>query len=183
MEDPNEETPKYQPKGGRRRRGPNDTPEATKAPEAAPHTKKGWGDDLSGGGAGNNASDTYTAPSHIVEDTVDTDASAAIPSLEPDPAPKEEEVNLAMVVASAPAYRQVMPQLLELERGQVRLPPLRGVEFDLSVLVGAFISNVEDEDVEWVPEQLFVQVMSDVQAEKDLLAPLNDMEKDTGGAM
>ena len=184
MADVDQTTPKLQsnPKGGRRRRNKEDETgadgispkkEESTTSTAGPTKKNGWGEDAK---APMEAKE-IAAPTMKDDPIAAEEDQSMIPSLDGEPAPKDEEVNLGLVIASAPAYRQTMPQLGDLERQQVRLPPVRD-DTDLSLLTAVFTPAVEDEDVEWAPDQLFVSVMSDIQAEKDALLPPE--EKDPG---
>jgi len=114
-------------------------------------------------------------PDYLSADAPNVTGQNMIPTLDAEPAPKEEEQNLTMIVASVPAYRQAMPQLGDLDKGQVRFPMIKD-DTDLSILTSVFIPAVDDEDIEWVPEQLFIQVMSDIQQEKDALLPPEEKE-------
>eukprot|EP00760_Papus_ankaliazontas_P031652 PhM_4_TR5383/c0_g1_i1/m.11399/K19675/IFT43; intraflagellar transport protein 43 len=160
-EDDSTQKQQYQPKAGRRRRNADGQSPShaggTSTTPSAPSTKKGWGEETE--------TNTNAAPIPEVtpEPTTMRDTAAE------EAARLEEEANLAAAVAAAPAYRSQMPQLGDLDKAEMRLPALKDDTADLSILTSVLPPISEEEDVEWVPEQLFVQVMSDIQAENEVV--------------
>ena len=145
---------RYHPKAGRRHHKSEQRDTPTSTPQTkTPTTKKGW--------EFSTAEDIpeVKPPEGIAPQTGESSAEEIRRA--------EEETQLSAEVASAPVYHSLMPHLGELEKTGFRLPNLQGDEIDLSLLSSRLSVNVKEEDVEWIPEQLFVQVMSDIEHEKE----------------
>eukprot|EP00758_Cryptobia_borreli_P002547 Tbor_TRINITY_DN3111_c0_g1::TRINITY_DN3111_c0_g1_i1::g.14700::m.14700 len=105
------------------------------------------------------------------------------------------EVDLSSEIAVAPTeYHTMMPQLADLNSSSVQgrwaqvLRPT--ADIDLSVLISALSSQLDDEDVTWNPEELLVQLNSDLldaserrneegAMDKSLVANANELDTST----
>eukprot|EP00669_Euglena_mutabilis_P005359 TRINITY_DN16800_c0_g1_i1.p1 TRINITY_DN16800_c0_g1~~TRINITY_DN16800_c0_g1_i1.p1 ORF type:complete len:204 (-),score=47.13 TRINITY_DN16800_c0_g1_i1:229-765(-) len=170
--DEEEPRPEYKPKAGRRR-VENDGDELG----AQPATRKGWGDDTVA-----PPPPPPPPPAELRDDDEDVvDAAepsstrapkaveeSAIPDLE-----NEGDEDLTKEVAAAPRHYDAMrvPLLAELEReGHLPLPVSWDADIDISTLTQFLSPNVEEEDVEWDPAQVFSQLTSELQLERDTQA-------------
>jgi|EP00670_Eutreptiella_braarudii_P007000 hypothetical protein len=162
----------YKPKAGRRR--VNEDSEEN-APQ--PATRKGWGDEEG----------TSTSPTPQIIDSIEArtgafgddeeeitevdgskardDEQQAIPELE-----NEGEEDFTKEIAEAPKNYEGLkvPQLAELEKESHFPLPNTWDDIDISILTSILSPAVEDEDIEWEPNQLFSQLTSELQFERDL---------------
>lgn len=122
-------------KHGRRARGEDD---------GAPVVKKGWAEKPI------NEKEAGNLPT--LEAGVDESVANA---------PRYEE-DLSREVAAAPTeYHSAMPKLSDLAANN-KWANLRSTGIDLSVLIATLSNNLDDEDVTWHPNQLLVQLNSEL---------------------
>lgn len=126
-----------QVKHGRRAKGGDD--------EGIPEVKKGWSEKPVV-----NEKEAVNLP------TLDAGVDESIAN-----APRQEE-DLSREVAAAPTeYHSAMPKLSELAANN-RWALLRPTGVDLSVLIATLSNTLDDEDVTWYPNQLLVQLNSEL---------------------
>eukprot|EP01059_Diplonema_ambulator_P028573 TRINITY_DN47403_c0_g1_i1.p1 TRINITY_DN47403_c0_g1~~TRINITY_DN47403_c0_g1_i1.p1 ORF type:complete len:198 (+),score=56.02 TRINITY_DN47403_c0_g1_i1:60-596(+) len=100
-------------------------------------------------------------------------ANGLIPTLDVAPEKGEGEIDaedITKLVAEVPRnYNTQVQGLPDLEQDSQVLFPNAGDDIDISILheVITNCTQKDDEDVEWVPTQLFHQLRAEIQAEKD----------------
>eukprot|EP00906_Rhabdomonas_costata_P030797 RCo043566 len=185
----------YKPKAGRRRVAENENDGEGQQPA----TRKGWGDDDGGGGGGGSFQIPPPAPAmtesadvqganygededgepEMSKPTKPAADESAIPELE-----NQEDEDITRDIAEAPRHEvSKVPQLADLEKDTPFVMHTMRDEVDLSLLLSVISPPVTDEeDVEWEPAQLFSQLASELQMERDSATVPEEKHSSSGGA-